>query len=208
MNASRRTVLARRRGFTIVELAISLVIFTSVGYGLAVVVGVGKESQTIVESIHSASASQRTARELIADDLRTANDTSITITSLADYNSQVRLQQPITVGGADTWGVYDRTLGSTEAEQNRAGWRVQYTVRSAEGIDGNSQRELVRQLLDGNGAVQKTEVLAQYLNSGGETPPGFRVVQSGAMWVVTITSSGDPTTKAGMRTTFHVQTRN
>lgn len=208
MRPSHLRSRARRAAFTIVELSISLVVFSFVGYGLAVVVGVGKESQNIVDHAHQSGAQQREARERIADDLRMANSSSITVTSLADSNSQLRLQQPITVGTAETWGVYDRTLGNDAAAQNQAGWQVQYTVRAATGVDGELSRELVRQLLDANGAVRKTEVLAQYLNSGSDSPPGFRVVQDGAMWVVTITSTGDSETNAGMRASFHVQTRN
>lgn len=198
----------RRRGFTLVELAISLTIFTFVGYGLAVVLGVGRESQVIVDSLHATGSQHREAQERLAEDLRTARGSSITVATLSDSNTRLRFQQPITLAGADTWGIHDRTLGNTEAEQNRAGWQVQYTVQSGVGSDGGLSRELVRQLLDTNGAVQKTEVLARYLNSGSDASPGFRVAASGAMWVVTITSGGDPETHAGMRTTFHVQTRN
>lgn len=208
MRRSSFSLRGLRRGFTIVELSISLVIFSFVGYALAVVVGVGRESQAIVSGMASIDTQVREATDLITNDLRTTQSSTVTVTTLSDGNSQVRLLQPITVGGSDAWGVFDRHLGQTAAQQNMANWHVQYTVRNTTAVNGNPTKELVRQLLDTNNAVQRTQVLVTGIEPGTANPRGFRVVNTGAIWAVTITTTGDAPSNAGMRASFHVQTRN
>jgi len=208
MKCSHGSNRATRRGFTIVELSISLAIFSVVGYALAVIVGVGRESQTIVTGMASIDAQVRDATEQLTTDLRTAQTSTVATTTLADGNTQVSLMQPITVGGADAWGVYDRTLGNDATEQNNAGWHVQYTVRNATAVDGSATKELVRRLLDVNGVARKTSVLVTGIEPGTANPKGFRVVRNGAIWQVTISTSGAAPSNAGMRTSFHVHSWN
>lgn len=197
-----------RSGFTLLESMVSLSIFAVVGYSLAVVVDVGNDSQRSVIRVATEDRSLREASTLLIDELRSSTDSTITVATLGDGNSQLQFRMPIEVGSALSWGVYDKSLGATYADQNKADWSLRYTVRNAPNSGGVVNRQLVRQILDEQQVVQKETVVAEGLRSGTVTPAGFRVVQTGDVWDVTVSTVGEIATKVGMEAGFHVQTRN
>ena len=148
----RASIRRRRRtgsGFTILEMMVALTLFAVVAYSLALLLGVGNRSQRTVAKMTTEDRSLRAATLALVDELENSSDATITITALGDGNHQVQFQQPIDVGAAFGWGVYDRTLGNTPALQNRAGWKIQYTVRTVAAAAGAVNRQLLRQVLDG-----------------------------------------------------------
>lgn len=196
-----------RAGFTLVETVIALVIFSVLGYALGVAADVGNDSALQVVRLSSENRELRAATLQLAAELRTSSDDNITTAVLADSNQQLRFLQPITVAGASAWGVFDRQLGNTAALQNRADWVVQYTVRD-QMVNGVVQKQLVRQILDDTFAVQRERVVATGLRSGTDVPPGFRVVQNGAVWEITLSTDGPLDGNLGKSVVMHVNTRN
>jgi hypothetical protein len=187
---------------------VALSLFASLGYGLAIVVGLGKHSQTTLSRMAAEDRSLRAATDSLLGDLRVASDATVTILALGDGNHQVQLQQPIDVGGAAAWGVYDRTLGPDAASQNQAGWHVQYMVKNVAIGGGAFDKQLVRQELDVAGTVQREKVLAVNLRSGAPAPAGFQIVKVGSVWQVTVSTVGKTEGQAGIREVFHVRARN
>lgn len=198
----------RRTGFTLLEAAISTSIFALVGYSLAVCVGAANDSQRTVFTVAAQDRALREATSSLTDELRTSSDAMITVTTLADSNSQVDLQVPVESGGNLLWGVYDRKLGATYADQNKVGWKLRYTVRNVDPGAGVTGRQLVRQILDTGSVVRDERIVATGLNSGTQAHPGFKVEKSGSMWVVTVSTSGHSEGTSGVETRVHVRTRN
>jgi prepilin-type N-terminal cleavage/methylation domain-containing protein len=195
--------------FTLLEMVVALTIFTTVGYGLLVAVEAGNHSEITVARVSEQDRELRAATTNLCSELKSSRDASITITPLADSNHQIRFQQPIDDAGNPSWGVYDRTLGSTAAEQSRVGWFVQYTVRAVPAVLGRLDRQLVRQIVDDKFVVQKERVIADELCRGTDNPPGFRMIQTGGLWEITLSTTSDTAAgTAGIRAVFHVQTRN
>lgn len=195
-------------GFTLLEMMVAVTVFAVLGYGLAIAVDVGNHSQLTVLRVAAEDRSLRAATTSLIDELRSSSDTTIVITTLADGNQAVRFMLPIDVGGVPSWGVFDRSLGSDAASQNRLGWSLRYTVRSVPTGNGTFNKQLVRQLLDAAQTVQREKVMAEALESGTHVPPGFRMVKVGEVWELTLTSMGQVEGKAGISEVFHVQTRN
>ena len=195
-------------GFTLIETVIALVIFSALGYGLCIAAAVGSNSQREVARVAAENKSLRDATSSLADELRATSDANVATTALADGNTRLRFMMPIVDAGVNSWGVYDRHLGHNAASQNRANWQVQYTVRDAEGEGGATDKQLVRQILDTNLAIQREEVLAHELRSGTDVPPGFRVAKNGAVWEVTLSTDGPHAGNAEKSTVLHVKTRN
>jgi prepilin-type N-terminal cleavage/methylation domain-containing protein len=195
-------------GFTLIESMVAITLFAVLGYSLAVAVNIGNHSQKMVLNMASEDRSLRSSTMTLMQELRETRDASISITSLPDSNHKLEFMMPIDNAGAADWGVYDKSLGPTAALQNRVGWKLRYTVRDVVTSGGNTDKELVRQVVDDLGAVQKTKVLVHSLRSGGVAPAGFQVVQQGAVWQVTLSTSSQGEGQAGIRTVFHVQTRN
>jgi prepilin-type N-terminal cleavage/methylation domain-containing protein len=203
-----RSPTAKLAGFTLLETMVALSIFAALGYSLAIVVGFGNHSQRAVSRMAAEDRALRTATIALLDDLRSTTDSSITITPLADGNHQVRFMLPIDVAGVASWGVYDRTLGPDAASQNQPNWHVQYIVRDLALGGGQVNKQLVRQILDDTNTMRKEKVLADGLQSGTQVPPGFKVVKTGLVWQVTLSTVGKVEGKAGIREVFHVRTRN
>lgn len=198
----------RRAGFTLLETVIALVIFMALGYGLSIAALVGSHSEREVSRLANENRSLRESVADLANELQGTSDANVSTTVLSDGNTQLRLMMPIVDAGVNSWGVYDRRLGATPALQNRANWLVQYTVRNAPSAGGGTEKQLVRQVLDLNLAVQLEDVLAHGLRGGAVTPPGFNVAMNGAMWAVTLSTDGPLNGKLGQSTVFHVKTRN
>ncbi|HTF87833.1 MAG TPA: type II secretion system protein [Planctomycetota bacterium] len=197
-----------RSGFTLVETVIALVIFSVLGYGLAIAAEVGKSSQITVSRIATENHALREATSSLANDLCSTSDANIAIAALADGNHRVRFMVPIDDAGVATWGVSDRRLGHTLATQNRASWLLQYTVKNVAVSAGVVDKQLVRQIVDAAFVVQREDVIAHGLRLGTAVPPGFQVVKTGAMWEVTLSTEGPLDASFGNRTVIHVKTRN
>jgi prepilin-type N-terminal cleavage/methylation domain-containing protein len=196
-----------RAGFTLLETLVALVIFSVLGYALGVAAEVGNDSALEVVRGTGQNRELRAATLNLATELRSSTDASISTVTLADGNHRLRFQHPITVGGAQVWGVYDRQLGNTAALQNRADWVVQYTVRD-QAVNGVVEKQLVRQLLDEAFVVQREKVIATGLRGGLAAPAGFRVVQNGAVWEITLSTAGSMASNPGKSVVMHVNTRN
>lgn len=197
----------RQAGFTLLETTIALVSFTAIAGALALATRASQQTERTVNEESKASRSVRAISRGLTDELRSSSDSQITVTALPDGNSTLRFRIPVQNGTTLGWGVYDRTLGTTEAAQNRAGWSLQYTVASST-ANGVTTRRLVRQVLDAANHVQKQTTVLDRLHSGSEVPPGFTVTKQGAMWEVRL--AAEPRTPQGqaIQELFHVQARN
>ena len=196
-----------RRGFTLLETVIALLLFSVLGYALGVAAHVGGSSAIEITRMRGENSELRAATLTLGEELRSTSDVNITVAALADGNHQLRFMQPITVAGASVWGVHDKQLGDTPALQNRANWIVQYTVRN-QMVSGTLQKQLVRQILDDTFVVQREKVIATGLRSGTDVPPGFRVALNGAVWEITLSTDGPLDGNLGKSVVMHVHTRN
>lgn len=206
MSAPRRRI-GKRSGFTLLETIIALAVFSVVGYGLALTAKVGLTSETEVLRVTAENRGLRDAGSSIADELSSSRDSSITTATLADGNQRVRFMTPIDAAGVATWGVHDRRLGTTLASQNRVNWLIQYTV-NAVATDAGLDRQLVRQVLDDTGVLQREDVLAHGLSLGTAALPGFRVAKNGSIWEIKLSTEGPLAGSPGKGTVMHVRTRN
>ncbi len=200
-----------RSGFTLIESMVAITLFAVMGYALSVAVSIGNHSQKMVLNMSSEDRSLRASTMTLMQELRATRDAApfgIVVTPLGDANSQLDFMQPIDNAGVADWGVYDRTLGSTAALQNRAAWFVRYTVRDVVAGNGRVDKQLVREVIDDFGVIQKLKVLVHGLRPGNVAPAGFQVIQQGAVWQVTLSTNSQGEGQAGIRTVFHVQTRN
>jgi len=202
------TVRKRNAGFTLLEVLVSLTLFSVLGYGVLLALGVGRQSQDTVEELVDEAQAIRGASNAILDDLRATNAAHLSIDVLPDGNHSVRMQASIEVGGAITWGVHERELGPTPAEQDQAGWFVRYLVVDTSIAGGAVEKQLVRQVLDAGGELRLTRTLARGLRAGGGDAPGFRLVQQGAVWEVTLSTAGVHAGQPRTRMIFHAQSRN
>lgn len=192
-----------KRGFTLIELVIGLTLFTALGYVVMLTLGAGRSSNAVVERVVTEDQMLREASAALLDDLRSTNAAHVSIDVQADGNHAVRLQIGIDTAGATTWGVHERELGPTSAEQDRAGWFVRYAV-----VVGGNGRELVREIYDDAGVLQRSRVLARGLRNGSGASRGFGLVQSGSVWEATLSTVGGGTGEPGMVVVFHARSRN
>ncbi len=203
-----RTSQRARAGFTLIELAIALTLFLVMGYAVTTSLQVARRSNATVDRVANEDRALRSAADALLDDLRSTNAANVTITTVSGQNSQLTLRVPIQIGGAITWGVHERALGATAALQDRAGWSVRYLVQNTPLGNGNFDRELRRQVLDDTNVVRDEQTVMHGLRAGADVPPGFRVAQTGDVWEVTLSTEGAIAGRAGMRTLFHVRSRN
>lgn len=188
----------RRAGFSLVETVIAMGGFLVVAYALVVTLDIGRDTEQLVRTGAVQNREIRAASRRLVDELRSSRDSAISVTTLADGNHELTFMVPIQLAGVNSWGVYDRSLGSDEASQNHEDWQIRYTV--------DAQGRLVRQLIDEQAAVQTQAVVAQLATS--DAAPGFQVEDSGDVWVITITRASSSTQGSGEVEVFHVQTRN
>ncbi|MCK6448511.1 MAG: prepilin-type N-terminal cleavage/methylation domain-containing protein [Planctomycetes bacterium] len=204
---NQRSHHARRRGYTILELLASLTIFAVIWYSLAIAIRTGVRAERAVAEQGEANREMRRSVGSLTDELRWSNESTVTVATLADGNHSLTFMQPIQVGGNQDWGVYDKSLGDDEDEQNRPDWQIRYTVVSAN-VGNDTERRLVRQILDDDGDVQKQTVLATRLNDGVGAAPGFQATKSGDVWVLTLSTAAIEGTSEASSEVFHVRTRN
>lgn len=197
----------RRAGFTLIESMIAISIFAVVGYGLFVAVDIAFDSGEIVTDVTGTNRNLRKATRSLHDEMGQASDGTITIGNSLQGSHELTFMVPILVGGAESWGVYDRTLGSSEDDWNKENWQVRYTVQQSV-VEEQLQLNLVRQVIDAAGAVQSEKTVVEHLAHGENEPAGFHVEKVGDMWVVTCTAYGSATSKQASSTTFHIRTRN
>jgi type II secretory pathway pseudopilin PulG len=202
-----RKALARVRGYTIIETLVAATIFSVVGYALLLAVRLGAGSQQEVIRVATESQSLRDSTRKLSEELRQANDSQITVTELPDGNSELTFRHGIEIGGNYTWGVHDKSLGSTVEDQTKENWSVRYTVVEND-VNGVVRRELVRQLLDDEATQQQESVLVSGLCSGAADKPGFLVEDGGAVWVLTVSVDSKSGSKGAKSMVVHVNTIN
>jgi len=196
-----------RAGFTLLETMVSLVIFSAIGASLVMATLAGQTTGREVNDESSSNHSLRAISRALTDELRASSDAQITVAHTAGQNDTLRFQQPIQVGTTLSWGVHDPTLGQTEADQNRAGWSLRYTVETVVS-HGVTSRRLLRQVLDQAQNVHSQRVVLSRLRSGSSTPPGFTVNKVGATWQVALSTDARTAQAEGIQEVFHVQARN
>ncbi|MBI5432773.1 MAG: hypothetical protein HZA52_08090 [Planctomycetes bacterium] len=199
---------SRRAGYTLLETVAAVAVFMVVWYSLGMAMRMGSESQRLVSRGAEENRDLRESIGLLTDELRSSTDSSIAIATLADGNHSLTFMVPIDVAGVADWGVYDKSLGPLPADRNRADWQLRYTVADVDVGGGVIEKQLVREILDDLGAVQKQTTLARGLRAGGGAQSGLRVVQVGAVWELTLTTTGAHGVSQGENEVFHVRTRN
>lgn len=131
----RRT---RRAGFTLLEAAIATSIFALIGYSLTVCMATANDSQRTVFSVAAQDRALREATSTLTDELRTSSDSMITVTTLADSDSQVDLQMPVESGatccGASTTARWARRT------RTRTRWAGNCATRFATSIKVSAAR--------------------------------------------------------------------
>lgn len=195
----------KRAGVTLIELMITVSILALVVTATMDTIGSGTASSRSVTTGVLENQSLRESGKRITQELRAAGGGRFDVTALADGNSELTFQVPVTVAGVAGQGVYDRFLGGDEAAWNRLDWSVRYTV--VPGNDGG--RLLVRQVLDEADVVQRQTTLTNDLRAGNVNPPGFQVVDQGDVWEVVITTETAAAIggeAGGMK--LHVRTQN
>lgn len=197
----------RRAGFSLVEMMIALGMFSVLGLGLAMASRAGSQASETVATATTENGNIRDVTRLLVQELTTARDADIVVNALLDGNDEMTFSVPVVVGGAPDWGVYDTSLGLTEADWNRAGWRFRYAARQV--FEGGQlvDRVLVRQILDDTGVVQQERALLAGLSDGVD-PAGFTVRDVGDVWELTITTTRNGGGTSGRRMVVHVHTRN
>lgn len=208
MNRARSSRPRSRGGFTLLELTIAAGILGVLGYSLSLAVKMSRDSQRTVTRVAQESRTKRESIAQLIQDVRESTDTRITVTVLGDNNHEVTLQQPIEIAGVLGWGVYDRELGPAAVDWSRTDWSVRYTVRQVVGPAGAPVRQLVRRILDDGFAMQREEVLVEGLRDGNDVPPGFRMVQVGDVWEISLATDGENANSSGQLSDFHVRPRN
>lgn len=199
----RAPLRSARSGYTLLEMVVSLTIFSVLCYSVFGAMLLSHRTHAAVTRKAEATRTLRRASTELQDELRSANRDTIEVTLLPDGNDRIEFMLPVTVGGNPEWGVSDATL--TEAQ---AGWTVCYTVEALEAAGGGRTRQLVRMLIDDEDFVQRRSVVATGLRDGAVAPRGFGVVEAGDLWEVTLTYEGETENASGRSGTFHVRTRN
>lgn len=192
---------ARRRGFTVVELAMVMAVFTVIGYALVEAVNMGNDSSRQVIGKASTNADLRRSASSLTDELVMAEASGIEVVELKDGNHQLNFMEPISVGAVHDWGVDDPMLGTN------AGWNLRYTVETVV-QNGAVERRLLRQVVDDGGQVRGSRVVAEGLRSGQAGDPGFSCILAGDVWIVTIRTEQDAWYDGGKEMSFHVRVRN
>lgn len=190
-----------RSGFTLVETTVALTLFSVVGYVLLLAADTSNKSRRTVMEMAGEGRALRKTNDLLVEELAASSDGRITVGTLGDGNHRLDFMLPIDDGGTAAWGV----LGGATPHP---GWQVRYTVLGSIAENGELERTLVRQVLDGSGVVQSSASLLAGLRSGTDEPPGFRVVKTGDVWELTLSAGQNTQGGSMVREVFHVHARN
>ncbi len=195
------------RGLTLIEFAVSSAIFAVLALAMAGMLEVGSTSEEGVVVNSGRNRGIRRVQAFLVKELRASSDSRITVGTLPGGNSVLTFSYPVESGGAHGWGIRDKSLGNTQDERNKIGWKVRYTV-IPQVKNHRINRVLVRQLLDAASNVKGTKILARHLRAGTDTPPGFKVTKTGSVWKVVISTLGERDGSGKRMATFQVLARN
>ena len=197
-------VKASRRGFTILEVMISVTALTVVSVGMNQGLKIASDSHRSVSSGARDNQSLRDSVSVLREELKSSRDDLITVLADNEGNTILTFQVPVEVLGEPLWGAYERGLGALGEQWSQPDWSHRYQVQV--GVHGD--RELLRQLLDEVGEVRYEEILVGDLRAGNDPlSPGFKVESVGDVWVATLATKRE--VGHGNRTeTLHVRTRN
>ncbi len=195
------------RGMTLIEFAVSSAIFSVLALAMAGMLEVGSASEEGVVTNSGRNRGIRRVQDFLVRELRASSDSRIQVNTLPGGNSVLTFSYPVRSGGSVGWGVRDKRLGSTMDERNKLGWRVRYTV-VPKVKNHRVDRLLVRQVLDSFDKVVTSRVLARHLRAGTENPPGFKVVKTGAVWKIVVSTYGERDGTGKRMATFQVLARN
>ncbi len=201
----------KRLGMTLVEVAISSLLFAFLGFILTTSMNVGIRTQQTVSGSIASMDVLRDCSSKLRNGIRLAADSSIVSTTLSNGECDVTFEEPLTVNGSLTWGVYDTRLGADINSHTQPGWNVQYTVVSSSDPSNTTsgiRNDLVCRIRDANGATQFEETLISGLYQGGVSDPGFSVLKTGEMWEIKLQCAGDYNNTKGPSTTMQVRARN
>ncbi|HPF14851.1 MAG TPA: prepilin-type N-terminal cleavage/methylation domain-containing protein [Planctomycetota bacterium] len=189
-----------RGGFTLIEVIIAAVIMSLIGIGLTQGLHLANQTHESVTQHSHLNRDVRKAVSKLRNEFQSTSESRLTLALDGEGNQVLTLQVPVDSG----FGVYDRALGSTPAEWNRDGWSLRYLVQ----MNAVGERELVRQILDAGGTVQRQSALASRLLTNDDLEgPGFSVAQTGDVWEIRLATRMEESN--GVYTeTFHVRLRN
>jgi prepilin-type N-terminal cleavage/methylation domain-containing protein len=204
----RRQSAESKRGFTLVEVSISITLMGILGYSFVAASDMGNNSYRAVQRATTKARQLRAAGASIVEEFQLANPNTVEVVVLADGNHRVTFQQPLVIGGALLWGAYEPKWGSDEAERNQAGWWIRYTVVNTAVGGGNANMTLIRQVLDDGLAVIEQDEVMEQLSSGFALKPGFSVVDAGEVWEIQVNSEGFGGGDGGNGGTYNVRMRN
>lgn len=194
--------VSSRAGFSLIEVAAATVALGSIGYVLAFALKASADSQREIGTRASEHRVLREASRKLLDELATAGEDTIAFVHGAQGGVSVqptlRFQERIEDGTTAGFGVVH--LGVA-----RPDWTLIYAVE--EPVGESDSRRLVRRVEDDGGAVQASQIVARDLRPDEAVPPGFRVVKTGDLWEVTLSTEGR-NGRDGIEEVFHVRARN
>ena len=218
------------RGYSLLEVTVALACTTVLILGVASVLRGGRKASGFVRTETKAVKSLRDSTTLLANDLRNANPKTMSVAEVGDGNHILKISRLLEVrDGVMIWGVYDKSLGETEAERTKENWVIKYEMTVVERrnttkdltkdqtLDSTIKdegvwfnRRLHRRLLDENGKIQQDRIVCTWLrHPKGATAPSFRVEASGLMWKVRMYRYADPEHSREVRDlSFDVAMRN
>lgn len=191
----------RRRGLTLVEIAIASTIFAIVAYAMMLGASMGMRSEQAVASMVVESRTLHETCARLEEELSNAAFDRIEHEVDEQGYSALTFQVPVETETGLDWGVVDRALGASDEERSRVGYSLRYEAVAL----ASGGRELVRRILDDEGDVVHTDIVVAALAATG--PAGFRVEDTGAVWVVTIRHARGQRANAE-EVVLHVTSRN
>ncbi|MFN7589045.1 MAG: type II secretion system protein J [Planctomycetota bacterium] len=174
----------RAAGFTLVEIIVGVSLATFAGLAAITLLASSRDGASLTRRETMTTGWLRKVSQRLREDLAQCSTARLTVARDLDQNDVVTVQRPLASGGAaPAWGAYDPSQSA--ADRMREDCFTRYAVQRV-----GSDRQLVRQVLDGSDTLLHEEVLARGLADGRGAVPGLRVQAAGAMWRVTIGIAG------------------